>query len=322
MPLRAVSAADLELLISDLRRSTPEPRHGIFGPASANWQVNRESALFVAAGRAALLQLAHPWVAAAIAQHSRTLNDPIGRFHQTFRVMFAISFGPLEQAFSAARRLHRLHETIRGTLPDAVGRFPSGSSYQANDVDALAWVFATLIDSSLLAYDLVLPPLSRDEHEQYYREYRRSSALFGVPPDEFPPDLVGFERYMESALRSDMLGASASTRQLAHRLHAGAGLLVPIPYWYRALTTHLLPPRFREEFQFDYSERERESAERALRWIRKVFPLLPAALRYVGPYHEAVARLEGRPPGGIARISNRIWIGQPRLFADERHSVA
>src|SRR3712207_7704222 len=40
--------------------------------------------LFLGAGRALLLQLAHPWVAAGISQHSTTLADPIGRFHRTF----------------------------------------------------------------------------------------------------------------------------------------------------------------------------------------------------------------------------------------------
>jgi uncharacterized protein (DUF2236 family) len=315
MPPRAVSAADLEMLLEKLRHSTPEPRLGVYGPASINWKVNCEAALFLAAGRAALLQLAHPWVAAAIAQHSRTLDDPVGRFHQTFRVMFTMSFGTLDEAFTAARRLHRMHESIHGVLPESMGRFAAGSHYQANDVDALAWVFATLLESSLLAYDLALPPLSSAEREGYYREYRASAALFGVPPDQFPPDLSGFECYMQDAMRSDMLGVSASTRRLAHHLHAGKGLLVPLPAWYRALTTHLLPPHFREEFQFEYSSREQQSAERALHWIREIYPRLPAPVRYVGPYLEAEARLDGRRAAAAVRLSNRLWIGLPTLFS-------
>ena len=183
MPSRPVSAVDLETQLTELAKSTRDPRVGVFGPGSMNWRVNRESALFLAAGRAALLQLAHPWVAAAIAQHSRTLQAPIRRFHNTFRLMFLMSFGSLEQAFSAARHLHRLHETIRGILPYEVGRFPGGSPYQANETDALTWVFATLIDNSLVAYDLALPPLSAPEREQYYAESRRSAALFGIPPE-------------------------------------------------------------------------------------------------------------------------------------------
>jgi uncharacterized protein (DUF2236 family) len=35
------------------------------------WRVNREAILFLAAGRALLLQLAHPWVAAAVADIQR-----------------------------------------------------------------------------------------------------------------------------------------------------------------------------------------------------------------------------------------------------------
>ena len=320
MPPRSVSATELETLLSELRRSVRNPRAGLFGPDSANWKVNRESVLFLAAGRAALLQLAHPWVAAAIEQHSRTLNDPISRFHHTFRVMFTMSFGSLDEAFAAARRLHRLHETIRGPLPDTVGRFARSSSYQANEVGALAWVYATLIDSSLLAYDLVLPTLSAAEREQYYQENRRSAMLFGIPPDEFPSDLASFKLYVRSALASDMLGVSPATRQLAHKLHAGHGLPAPTPLWYRSLTTQLLPTRLRQEFQLPCSPAEQRAASRALRWIRRLYPLLPGTVRFVGPYNEAVARLQGRSRPSLAtRMSNRLWIGQAALLS---HSEA
>jgi uncharacterized protein (DUF2236 family) len=315
MPARAVSAGDLELLLADIRKSTPNPQLGLFGPGSVNWKINRESALFLAAGRAALLQLAHPWVAAAIAQHSRTLQNPIGRFHNTFRVMFTISFGSLDQAFAAARRLYRLHETIRGTLPQTAGRFAAGSSYQANEVEALTWVFATLVDSALLAYDLALPPLSTAERQQYYLEGLRSIALFGISAAEFPADLPAFQRYMQSTLQSEMLGVGAQTRELAHGLQAGVGLPMRVPYWYSALTTQLLPPRFREEFQFSYGERQGMAADRAVRWVRRIYPRLPAGLRFVGPYLEIQSRLRGRlKPSLSTRISNRVWIGKPTLF--------
>ena len=315
MALRAVSTDDLEALLAELRRSTPDPRVGIFGPGSMNWKVNRESALFFAAGRAALLQLAHPWVAAAIAQHSHTLRDPVRRFHNTFRLMFTMSFGSLDEAFTAARRLHRLHETIRGTLPLAAGRFSAGSPYQANEAEALTWVFATLIDSSLIAYDLALPPLSTPEREKFYAESRKSVALFGIPPDEMPPDLAAFERYMQMTLQSDVLGVSAKTRQLAQQLASGAGSSLPPPFWYRALTIHLLPRRFRDEFDFVYGERERAAAERALRWIRRVYPRLPSLARFVGPYREVQEILRGRKRPSVAvRLSNRLWVGQPALL--------
>ncbi len=309
-----VSTDDLEDLLANLRQSSPDPSRGIFGPDSVSWKVNRESALFLAATRAALLQLAHPWVASAIAEHSKTFHDPIARFHQTFRIMFIMSFGSVEQAFAAARQLHRRHQGIRGTLSESAGGFARGASYEANEVAALVWVYATLIDSSVLAYELVLPPLTSVEREQYYTEARQTAALFGIPRECWPQDWAGFDRYMKSTLQSDILGVTAATRQMGHRLQDGAGLALRPPFWFRALTIELLPLRLREEFQFPLGERERGSAGRALRWIRRVHPYLPTAMRFVGPYNEAMSRVNGKRPGIATRLANRIWIGQSELF--------
>jgi uncharacterized protein (DUF2236 family) len=176
-----VSQKHIERLWTLIAEDTSDPRAGIFGPSSISWKVNRESALFLGAGRAALLQLAHPWVAAALDQHSNLRLDPLARFHNTFRVIFTMVFGGLEQALAASRHMYQLHTRIRGKLPESVAIFPQGSSYEANEVNALVWVYATLVESALLAYDSVLPPLSHGEREAYYAESKRMAALFGIP---------------------------------------------------------------------------------------------------------------------------------------------
>ena len=130
-----VSAADLQRLLQEVETAATSSSEGIFGPDLITWKINRESAL-LAAGRAALLQPAHPWVAAAIAEHSRTLHDPVGRFHQTFRIMFTIVFAPVENALAAARSLHRRHESIQGKLAEATGRFIQ-VGYQGDDIPPL-----------------------------------------------------------------------------------------------------------------------------------------------------------------------------------------
>ena len=317
-----VSADDLEQLLAPLRQSSPDPARGLFGPGSVSWKVNRESALFLAATRAALLQIAHPWVATAIAQHSKTFDDPVARFHQTFRIMFTMSFGSLEHAFAAARQLHRRHQSIRGSLSENMGRFPAGTSYEANEVAALLWVYATLIDSSVLAYELVLPPLSADEREQYYSESRLAATLFGIPRESWPLDWAGFDVYMTSMLKSDMLAISPATREMGHRLQDGAGLKLRPPFWYRALTVEMLPPRLRHDFQFPYGKREQQSATRAVQWIRRIHPCLPPALRFVGPHNEALSRLNGKHPGLAIRLANKLWIGQSELFASEPRTAS
>ena len=309
-----VSASQLESSIKGLVPASGNPAEGLFGPQSITWKVNRESALFLAAGRAALLQLAHPWVAAAIAEHSRTLRDPVGRFHNTFRMMFTMVFGSVERALGAARHLHRRHESIQGVVPKSAGSFRAGTRYGANDLDALRWVYATLVDSAVLAYELVLPRLEEDEREQYYAESRKTAALFGIPGEALPNNWEEFADYMDSMYRSEVLSVSRSAQAMAHELQAGAGTWLRPPFWYNALTIYLLPTELRAGFGLRYGDQERRAAERSLRWLRRVYRNLPAYMRFVGPYHEAHGRLLGRSPGLAIQLSNRLWVGQPTLF--------
>ena len=104
-----ISNDDLEVELRFVRAHAAGSLAGVFGPNSVTWRVNREAAIFLGAGRALLLQLAHPWVATAVAEHSQVFSDPIGRFRRTFKLMFTMVFGTLDQALGAARRLHRRH---------------------------------------------------------------------------------------------------------------------------------------------------------------------------------------------------------------------
>src|SRR5271170_2463050 len=315
-----VSREQMERLWNAVKEEASDPRAGIFGPSSVSWKVNREAALFLGAGRAALLQLAHPWVAVALDQHSNLRADPLARFHNTFRVVFTMVFGTLEQAVASSRHLYQLHTRIQGELPEAVAVYPRGSHYQANEVNALCWVYATLVDSALLAYEAVLPPLSPTEREAYYAESKTMAALFGIPPDALPVDWGGFEAYMQAMWASDALGVNALSRELAHGVMHGSGAWVPVPRWYRALTAAWMPERFRAEFGLEYAKRDQAATARALGWLPRVYRTLPGVLRFVGPYREAQARLLGRDAGPLVRASNHFWMGQPRTMFTEDES--
>jgi uncharacterized protein (DUF2236 family) len=316
-----VSRNDIERLWDSIRDQTSDPQAGIFGPSSISWKVDRESALFLGAGRAAMLQLAHPWVAAALDHHSNLRNHPLARFHNTFRVVFTMIFGTLSQALAASRHLYQLHTRIKGELPEAVAGYSQGSPYEANEVNALLWVYSTLIESALLAYDSVLPPLSNAEREAYYTESKTLAALFGIPPAALPEDWSAFEAYNRGMLKSDMLGVNALSREMAHRVLHGQGSWVPVPDWYRALTVASMPERLLNEFALEYGKREEDAAARARERLAKVYRRAPAALRFVGPYQEANARIFARRVNALTRTSNRFWMGQSRMmFAEPERS--
>ncbi len=308
-----VSRDHSESLVASVAQTVPDPRAGVFGPASMSWKINREAAMFLGAGRATLLQLAHPWVATAIAQHSNVLADPIARFHNTFRIVFAMVFGSLEQATGAARSLHRLHTRIEGQLTEELSGYPCGARYQANEIAALRWVYATLIETAVLAYESVMPPLNPAELNTYYAETLQLAALFGLPASAVPPDWAAFLGYCREMESSAVLAVTSDARVIAHSVLSGAGSWIKPPRWYRALTIAWLPERLRHEFGLEFGSREAAAAENARRWLPRVYRRFPASLRFVGPWHEAQARLSGRSAGALTRASNRFWIGDPVL---------
>jgi len=311
-----VTETDLERELVMVRSAAAGELTGIFGPQSVSWRLDREAVVFLGAGRALLLQLAHPWVAAAIAEHSRTLSDPIGRFQRTFNTTLTLMFGTTTKAIAAARRLHRRHAGICGALTESSGAHSAGSAYRANDVAALRWVWGTLVETAPLAYELTAPPLAADDRERYYAESRMFAALFGIPRDALPHSWADFVCYVDEMLGSDVLTVGDAARRIAAELFAGAGTRWRMPLWYRALTARLLPPRLRQDFGLTYGPAEHRSAERAIAVLRCVYPWIPASLRYVAPYHEARSRLAGHQgPGGLTQVLNRFWIGQTSMTA-------
>lgn len=313
-----VSPRDSETLLAAIASRTADPNAGIFGPQSISWRINRESALFLGAGRAALLQLAHPWVVAALAEHSTVMDRPIARFHNTFRIVFTMVFGALDQALAASRHLYTLHTRIRGTMTEDVARWKRGSHYEANEIAALRWVFATLVESAVLAHDCVLAPLAAAERELYYAEWKTLAALFGLPAASLPENwetFTAYNRAMHTPVDPDVgeLGVSDTARAMAHNLMAGADSWVRPPFWYCALTTEWMPERFRQEFALPFGDEEQRATWRAMRWLPAIYRRLPPALRFIGPWHEARARLARRRVSTLTRMSNHFWIGQPLL---------
>src|SRR5258706_14865905 len=115
-------------------------------------------------------------------------------------------------------------------------------------------------------------------------------------------------------LRSDIYSVAPAARKIAEQIFSGCATKLRAPKWYLALTTHLLPERLRGEFGLSFGERDQRSMNLALARIRRLYPRLPVRLRTVGPYQEALARLQGeKQPDLAVRSLNRLWIGRPMM---------
>lgn len=181
---------------------------GFYGPGSEAWRLNREAMLLLGAGpRALLLQIAHPLVAAGVAQHSQFREDPWARLSGTLRSYLRIVYGSAPAARDEIGRLHDLHRGIRGDVADAEARARHGRRYSALDPALSLWVHATLVDSTIAAYDAWIEPLTHDERARYYEETLPVGRAFGIPASLLPADIDAFDAYL-----AEMLGPGGPVR--------------------------------------------------------------------------------------------------------------
>jgi uncharacterized protein (DUF2236 family) len=240
---------------------------GLFPEDAVIRQVSGEAILLLGGGRALLMQLAHPQVAAGVADHSGFAEDPFGRLRRTLEATYTVVFGTKDDADLVARQLWAVHERV------------TGPGYRANDPELLMWVNATLIDTALRVHARFLRPLRGKEAERYYQDSVVVAEVLGVPRQLQPPDLTGFRAYMRRMVGT--LEVSDTGRELADAvLHprlpwpAEPGMAVA-----RELTAGLLPRPLREQFGLGWDRSRKRALLLAGAASRTVLPRVPSLLR-------------------------------------------
>jgi uncharacterized protein (DUF2236 family) len=264
-------------------------RDGYFSPESMVRRLgNSPVTPFLGGGAAVLLQVAHPLVAAGVAEHSGFDRDLWRRLLRTLRALYLITFGDKQEAERAAAVVQSVHAHVRGITREQLGRFPRGTEYSAADPELMLWVHATLVYSSLAAYERFVCRLSHDERERYLHEMNLVARLFGTPEGILPTGYREFRAYFRAQIESETIGVTAPARDvasviLATPLPAPLRLLAPA---HRLATARILPPRLRREYGLHWS---------GLREL--ALPLAGHAVRYgTTPVLRAAARLH--PPEG------------------------
>src|SRR5439155_12475986 len=125
-------------------------------------RITRERVMLLGGPRALLLQIAHPMVAAGVADHSGFDRDPWERLWSTLDVVLDVVFGDTVRAGAAASRVTALHHDVAGSR--------DGIPYRALDPDLLLCVHATLVDSALVTSRTFVEPPSAPAEEAYYQE--------------------------------------------------------------------------------------------------------------------------------------------------------
>lgn len=261
------------------------PATGHFTDASLIRVVHRERAVALAGPRALLMMAAHPVAFEGFFMSTGDLDDPYARLRRTADVLAAITWGPKARADAICRRVRERHAQVRGTLPAAVGRFPAGTPYAADDPELLLWVLGSLIDSSLLVYERYVRSLTDAEREAYWQDYKVVGRLFGLKARDLPKGIDDFDAYMGAMLAGGDLTVTDTARELGKDIV----LNPPVPLAARPLvelanqvTVGLLPGDLRRQYRLSWDPLRSLALVGGAEYVKRVLvPVLPERMRLV-----------------------------------------
>jgi uncharacterized protein (DUF2236 family) len=250
-----------------------EERQYMFGPGSMMWKVNRESVLLLGGRSALLMQLAHPLVAAGVADHSEFEAEPLKRLRRTLEATTAVVFGDVRTAKASVDQINAVHSSVNGTAPD-------GTRYSALDPQLLLWVHSTLTNAAITVYESCFGSLEEDEVGRYYEETKVFAGLFGIPETIIPPSLTAMRDWMTEKITRGEVRVGDQARELAEPI------LHPLRLMPRRfarssafVTAALLPEPIREGYGLKVGRAGRAMLNLGGRTSRVVLPRVPSRVR-------------------------------------------
>ncbi len=228
--------------------------------------------------RALLIGALEPLTYTGTMLSTRSADRPFERLARTAKIQETVLLGTREEADKALQKVHRLHERIKGELPEAAGPHPAGTAYSAFDPELMLWTLAVIADSGRAMYETMVRPLSDEELEGLWQDYAFFGELFGLPRTEVPATYREFKAWFDGKLAAPDLQATPHGLEMAPLV----AFRQPVPAPARgniALQNHLikgtLPPQVREIFGIRWSGAH-EATFRAMaashRRARRFFP--------------------------------------------------
>jgi uncharacterized protein (DUF2236 family) len=250
---------------------------------SISWRINAERIVLLGWGRAILLQLAHPLVAAGVFDHSGFRGTPYAaasRLFHTVHAMLALTFGDdtaRERTLEAIRVIHR---RVNGMLTHETGRYPSGTHYSAEDPALVLWVHATLLESVILVYERLVAPLTAAERDEYCAEAFPIAVALAARENDVPRTWSDLCAYIDGMYATEAIVVGRQGRELAEAVLSPSGgwLVAPATWVNRMITVGMLPPQVREQYAMTWTTRHERTLTRLVSTLRLTRRVLPDAI--------------------------------------------
>ena len=250
-------------------------------PTDVSRRINGERLVLIGWLRALLLQIAHPLIAAGVAEHSTFRTSTAAKFarlRQTVDAMLAITFGAEPERRHALEAIRTIHRRVNGTLVAGCGGFPQRAPYSAEDPALLLWVHATLVESTILAFEQLVGPLETWERDQYCADSASVAVELGADARHVPRSWDALRGYLAGRYLSGEIVVGEQARSLAY------ALLTPSPGWagkriqqpvMSLLAAGLLPSHIRNEYGLRWSRRRERLFNGILGLVRVLRRLMP-----------------------------------------------
>jgi len=252
------------------------------GHPSISHRINAERIVLLGWGRAILLQLSHPLIAAGVYEHSgfrSTTWAAVTRLYHTVHAMLALTFGSEAEREKTLDGIRQIHQRVHGELKTATRRFPEGTPYSAEDPDLVLWVHATLLESVPMAYERFVGPLTIAERDAYCDEAAPLAIALKARSEEVPRTWAEARAYLDRMYGSGTLEVTEQAQTLSRAVlsppAAAAWVARPATWTNRIVTLGLLPPQIRRQYRFDWTrvnQRTFNALVPALRSMRRVMP--------------------------------------------------
>ena len=226
-----------------------------------------------------IMQLARPGVGYGVyespVESGNVFRHPIKRNRTTLTYLAVATLGTEQEKKTYREWVNKSHARVRSTESSPV-------EYNAFDPELQLWVAACLYKGFEDVYTIFGGTLDDEAREAIYASSATLGTTLQVRPEMWPADRAAFEEYWSTGIEKVRIDSTIRDylyRLATLRMFPG---LVPALFgkFNLFVTTGFLPPRFREEMELAWSDRDQRRFERMMRTIGAVAWRLPGPVRH------------------------------------------
>jgi uncharacterized protein (DUF2236 family) len=238
-------------------------------PETMLQRAGAEAVVALSAGRAFLLGLADPAIAQIVDRHAAYQSDIYGRLVKIAESFYQMGFGTLAEAERVGAHLLKVHRGFAARKRDA------------GDPDVFGWTLHALLETTVVAYETFVRPLTAEEAAELYADARLRLDVMRMAsclPNSYPE----FRLYMRDRIETLEVTGAARRHLDSFLTPPDPSVLRPFTWFWRTSALWLLPETIAAQYRVRLARRDELAMRTIASLSRAATPRLPNRWRRVG----------------------------------------